>query len=158
MITQAKDKAQQEGKKWSEYVVGLIEADCKKQNQQEEQQNSSVISILSNGQQLCITAFVPRLYENKTERDQQFQSIRSVDNEELIDFTKRLKDTDKMVKHRRFNESLEMDKKNKFRSMNTVIPTLDKLVSTHFGVTTNNKDKSIPNELDDIPIPEDNEG
>jgi hypothetical protein len=64
-IQQAKDRAKEYGKKWSEYVVELIEADNKEHSQQDRmQQNSGIISILNNGEQVCITEFIPRLYEN----------------------------------------------------------------------------------------------
>ena len=155
---QARDKAKEEGKSWSEYLVGLIEADCKKQNQNElqrQRQNAGVISIFNNGQQQSMEEFIPRLYENKEEREQQFNWIKTVDNDELIDFSRRNKDTADMIKHRRFHENLIAQRKARDRAFNTVIPPIDKLVETNFGLTTDNKDKSIPNELDDIPIAED---
>lgn len=157
IITQAKDKANQEGKSWSEYIVGLIDADCKKQNQNELQhQNASVISILNNGQQRSMTEFGRRLYANKIAREQQFNWIKRIDNDELIDFTRRNKDTAEMISNRRFNESLEAAERIKSRRMKKVIPHIDKLIDSNYGFTTSsNQDKSIPNELDDIPIAED---
>jgi predicted CopG family antitoxin len=155
MITQAKDKAKQEGKSWSEYVVDLIEADCKKQTQDE---NTNVISILNNGQQRSITEFVPRLYENKTERNQQFKWIKSLPNEELIDFSHRTKDTIDMIRNRRLNESLESAERARIKRLQKGIPPIDTLtlIDTGYGITTAaNKDKSIPNELDGIPIAKD---
>jgi predicted CopG family antitoxin len=153
-MTQAEDIAKQEGKSLSEFLVDLVKAECKKQSQKEHQQNNSVIAILNNGQQLSIEEFIPRLYENKIEKEQQFQWIKQVDNGELIEFTNKLKETHNMIKHRRFSENLVAQRNARDRALKTVIPPIDKLVQTSFGLTTNNKDKSIPNELDDIPIAE----
>ncbi len=158
-IQQAKDRAKEYGMKWSEYVVELIEADNKKHSQEDrKQQNSGIISILNNGEQECITEFVPKLYANKIERKQQFNWIKRIDNDELIDFTKRNKDTAEMIRNRRFNESLEAEEKLKFKRMKKVIPHIDKLINSNYGFTTpSNQDKTIPNELDDIPLAKDND-
>lgn len=162
MITQAQDKAKQEGKSWSEYVVDLIEADCKKQTQDElHQQATNGISIFNNGQQQqkSITEFIPRLYTNNIERDQQFDWIQTVDNDQLIEFTQRNKDTTEMIRHRRFNESLKAAERARIKKLQKAIPNIDTLIDTnYYGITTSanqDQDNSIPNELDGIPIVKD---
>ena len=51
IIAQAQDKAKEEDKSWSEYLIGLVEADLREEPSEEEK-----------------SGFIPRLFENRKER------------------------------------------------------------------------------------------
>ena len=67
IIAQAQDKAKEEDKSWSEYLIGLVEADLREEPSEEEK-----------------SGFIPRLFENRKEEQQKDWIMTAATNEELI--------------------------------------------------------------------------
>lgn len=129
IIAQAQDKAKEEDKSWSEYLIGLVEADLREEPSEEEK-----------------SGFIPRLFENRKEEQQQKDWIMTAaTNEELIRLSSSLKETHKQIICRRDTENSQRNREEKWKRMQRPIPDVSNLIVGSFGLTTgSNNDNSIP--------------
>src|SRR4051812_3414588 len=94
-LTQAEEKAREQGKSFSKYLVHLIKEDLEK-----NEQASLGMPILSKDYQSSITEYMPILYKNDVEKDQLFRYIETCDNNDLTQLAIQVNETRKEIEKR----------------------------------------------------------
>jgi len=78
ILAQAEDKAKEQGKSFSKYIVNLMKEDLER-----EKKEIAHMPILNKDYQTSIFEYIPKIYKDNVERDKLFQYIRTCDNEKL---------------------------------------------------------------------------
>lgn len=102
-LAAAEDKAKEQGKSFSKYLVHLIKEDLQKKDE-------GPLAYLSH--QSTITEYIPMLYKNDTEKEKMSRFIETCDTENLTQLAIQVNEARKAIEKRR---SINKSKSTHFR-------------------------------------------